>query len=147
MCEDRQMGCFSLCKAKLFCKHRRRAYCCLQLSNSKIHSRLSTLSSEVPSDSCSHGKLQLDQLHIMSFMWGRFGFLVVGMLILFFPYQVSGQILEEVFRRSCEISFFGDFQSSVGDGPEQPAQTVPALSVCVWQRGFGLNDLQSFLGI
>lgn len=64
---------------------------------------------------------------------------------VFFPYQVSGQILEEVFQRSCEISFFGDFQNSVGDGPEQSAQTVPALSVCVWQRGS--DDLQSFLGI
>lgn len=60
---------------------------------------------------------------------------------------MSGQILEEVFQRSCEISFFGDFQSSVGDDPEQPAQTVSPSSVCVWQRGFGLNDLQSFLGI
>lgn len=85
MCEDRQMGCFSLCKASIFCKGRRRAYCSLQLSNSKIHSRLSTLFSEVPSDrirnSCSHGKLQLDQLHLMSFVWGCF----VGLVEFFFP--------------------------------------------------------------
>lgn len=65
----------------------------------------------------------------------------------FSPYQEGGQILEELVERDCEISIFGDIRSSTGDGPEQPALTVPALSVHVWQRGFGLNYLQSFLAI
>lgn len=60
----------------------------------------------------------------MSFVWRCFGFWWLVCCFGFFPYPVSGQILEEVFQRSWEISFFGD-------GPKQPAQTVPALCVCM----------------
>lgn len=99
---------------------------------------------------CSRGKLKLDQFDLKVvflcavFLGGGVGFFL-GVCV--FPYQEGGQILEEVVQRDCEISIFGDIQSSAEGGPEQPALTVPALSVCVWRRGFELNDLQSFLAI
>lgn len=151
LCENRQMGCFSHCKAKLFCKCGRRAYCCVQV----IVRYTQQIEHPFLRGAQWHDKKQLQpcKTTVRSITFNVFGvelfwFLMVGILFLFFfPYQVSGQILEVVFRRSCEISFFGDFQSSVGDGSEQSAQTVPALSVCIWQRGFALSDLKSFLGI
>lgn len=143
MCKDRQMGCFSLCKANIFCKSRRRAYCCLQLSNSKIHSRLSTLFSEVPCDrirnSCSHGKLQLDHLHLMSFVWGCFVCLVVGLVFFFSPTKwvvkywkrFSREVVKspalEIFKTLLEMALSNLFK-------------LYLLWVCVYGRG----DLMTF---
>lgn len=80
MYEDRQMRCFSLCKAKTFCKTRRRAY----LPNGKIQWRLSTLFSEVPSDRIrdSGCNLQPWKATIRSI---RFNSFCVWLLGFFFP--------------------------------------------------------------
>lgn len=49
-------------------------------------------------------------------------------------YSESGQGLEQVARRGCEVSIFGDIQNPTGQCREQPALFDLALSGGVWAR-------------
>lgn len=55
-------------------------------------------------------------------------------------YYVSGQTLEQIAEKGCEVLILGDIQKPTGHGPQQTALADPVLS---WQ--LGLYDLQKSL--
>lgn len=74
------MGCFSLYKAKTFCKAMR-AYCCLRPPGGELQKRLTTLlgdktvtREETVAATSSHEKLHLDKLDLMGFVGVGFFF-------------------------------------------------------------------------